>query len=57
MRLDQYYIPTRYPNALLGGVPSRFYDDREEAREAMELTRAVLELVEDLVGGGEASSP
>lgn len=30
-RLDQYYIPTRYPNSLPGGVPSRFYTDPEEA--------------------------
>ncbi|MFQ6099941.1 MAG: HEPN domain-containing protein [Anaerolineae bacterium] len=30
-RLDQYYILTRYPNGLPGGVPSRFYTDPEEA--------------------------
>jgi HEPN domain-containing protein len=47
VKLDQYYIPTRYPNVLPGGVPSRFYTDPEEAREAMELARAVLEMVED----------
>jgi len=29
-----------------GGVPSRFYTDPEEAREAMELAQAVLEMVE-----------
>jgi HEPN domain-containing protein len=45
-KLDQYYIPTRYPNGLPGGVPSRFYTDPDEAHEAMELSRAVLELVE-----------
>jgi len=45
-RLDQYYIPTRYPNGLPGGVPSRFYTDPGEAREAMELARMVLEAVE-----------
>ncbi len=50
-RLDQYYIPTRYPNGLPGGVPSRFYNDPEEAQEAMELARAVLEMVERKVGG------
>lgn len=54
-RLDQYYIPTRYPNGLPGGVPSRFYKDPEEAREAMELARAVLELAEEILGGGEPS--
>lgn len=46
-RLDQYYIPTRYPNGLPGGVPSRFYTDPQEAREAMRLARAVLEMVEE----------
>ncbi len=46
-RLDQYYIPTRYPNGLPGGVPSRFYTDPGEAREAMRLARAVLEMVEE----------
>lgn len=45
VRLDQYYIPTRSPNSLPGGVPSRFYNDPEEAREAMELASAVLEMV------------
>ncbi len=44
-RLDQYYIPTRYPNGLPGGIPSRFYDDPEEAAQAMKLASGVLELV------------
>ncbi len=45
-RLDEYYIPTRYPDALPGGVPSRFYDDPKEAEEAPGLARAVVELVQ-----------
>lgn len=45
-KLDQYYIPTRYPNGLPGGVPSRFYDDPKEAEEAMVLAKGVIELVE-----------
>jgi HEPN domain-containing protein len=44
-KLDQYYIPTRYPNGLPGGIPSRFYTDPEEAQEAMELTRKLLNTV------------
>jgi HEPN domain-containing protein len=44
-RLDQYYLPTRYPNSLPGGIPSRFYDDPDEAAEASRLAGAVLELV------------
>lgn len=44
-RLDQYYIPTRYPNGLPGGVPSRFYTDPEEAAAASRLARQVLDAV------------
>lgn len=50
-RLDQYYIPTRYPNGLPGGVPSRYYDDPKEAEEAMLLAKSVIELVEGKVEG------
>jgi HEPN domain-containing protein len=50
-RLDQYYIPTRYPNGLPGGIPSRFYNDPDEAREASELAQMVLERVERKIGG------
>ncbi|MCR4406302.1 MAG: HEPN domain-containing protein [Anaerolineae bacterium] len=49
--LDQYYIPTRYPNGLPGGVPSRFYTDPDEARRAMELSSMVLEMVAGKLGG------
>ncbi|MGQ9637036.1 MAG: HEPN domain-containing protein [Thermodesulfobacteriota bacterium] len=45
-KLDQYYIPTRYPNGLPGGVPSRFYDDPKEAEEAMVLAKGVIDLIE-----------
>lgn len=44
-RLDRYYIPTRYPSGLPGGVPSRHFDDPAEAEEAMRLARGVIELV------------
>lgn len=45
-KLDQYYISTRYPNGLPGGVPSRFYDDPKEAEDAMKLAKSVVELTE-----------
>lgn len=48
-KLDQYYIPTRYPNGLPGGVPSRFYTDPKEAEEAMELTWGLLEPINQKV--------
>ncbi|HEC38664.1 hypothetical protein LCGC14_0553380 [marine sediment metagenome] len=46
-KLDQYYIPTRYPNALPGGIPSRYYDDPEEAENAMKLAKKLIDLVEN----------
>jgi HEPN domain-containing protein len=45
-KLDQYYIPTRYPNGLPGGIPSRYFDDPKEAQEAMELAKSLIGLVE-----------
>ncbi|MEW5693551.1 MAG: HEPN domain-containing protein [Candidatus Hydrogenedentota bacterium] len=45
-KLDEYYIPTRYPNGLPGGVPSQFYNDPKEAEDAMNLARKVIELIE-----------
>jgi len=49
-KLDRYYIPTRYPNSLPGSVPSRYFDDPEEAKEAMHLAKKVIELVERKIG-------
>ena len=45
-RLDQYYLTTRYPDALPGSVPAEYYDDVEEAREMEGLAAGVLEMVE-----------
>jgi len=45
-KLDQYYIPTRYPNGLPGGVPSRYYDDPKEAENAMILAKSIIDLVD-----------
>lgn len=52
-KLDKYYAPTRYPNGLPGGVPSRYFDDPKEAEEAMELAKRIVELVEKKVMGTE----
>jgi len=49
-KLDKYYIPTRYPNGLPGGVPSRFFNDPKEAEEAMQLAKMVIELVGEKLG-------
>ena len=45
-KLDRYYIPTRYPNGLPGGVPSRFFDGPKEAKEPMQEVKSVIDLVE-----------
>ncbi|GAB4445577.1 MAG: HEPN domain-containing protein [Turneriella sp.] len=39
--LDQYYIPTRYPDAFAEGVPQSYYD-RQQAESALALAEAVL---------------
>lgn len=54
-RLDQYYIPTRYPNGLPGGVPHEVYS-RQQADEAIAGLQRVLEQVERSVPLEEATS-
>jgi HEPN domain-containing protein len=44
-RLDDYYIPTRYPNGLPGEIPSQYYDDPEEAEKALAWSEKILRLV------------
>ena len=48
-KLDRYYIMTRYPNGLPGGVPSRYFDDPEEAEEAMRIARSAIDLIESKI--------
>lgn len=43
-RLDDYYIPTRYPNGLPGEVPAKYYDDPDEAEEALSWAKRVVGL-------------
>ncbi|HXF71166.1 MAG TPA: HEPN domain-containing protein [Actinomycetota bacterium] len=47
--LDLYYIPTRYPNGLPGGLPAEAFD-REQADRAIERAEEVLDLVEAAFG-------
>jgi HEPN domain-containing protein len=44
--LDKYYIPTRYPNGLPGGIPSEAFD-QIDAERALELAQYVIGFVED----------
>ncbi len=43
-QLDSYYVPTRYPDALPGSIPSRVYD-RATAAEAVAAAREVVDAV------------
>lgn len=45
LRLDRFYIPTRYPNGLPGGIPAKAYDEAD-ARQAVDLAREILAFVE-----------
>jgi HEPN domain-containing protein len=49
-RLDQYYVPTRYPNGLPGGVPAEMFS-RAQATEAVALARQIVERSAALIGG------
>ncbi len=42
--LDKYYIPTRYPNGLPGGIPSDVYQ-KEDASQALFLASKIIEFV------------
>jgi HEPN domain-containing protein len=44
--LDDYYIPTRYPDALPGMLPEGL-PGRDEAEEALALARVVLERINE----------
>jgi HEPN domain-containing protein len=45
-RLDDYYIPTRYPNGIPGETPSEYFDDENEVNRALELSRKIVDLSE-----------
>lgn len=49
LRLDKYYIPTRYPDALPGAFPEGLPND-EDARQAITILKKVLEFVEGRLG-------
>lgn len=47
--LDKFYVPTRYPNGLPGGIPSAAYSE-EEARRAMGWAESIICAVGSRVG-------
>lgn len=42
--LDKYYIPTRYPNGLPGGIPAEAFEKRDADR-AIEIALEVITVV------------
>jgi len=42
--LDRFYIPTRYPNGLPGGIPADTYSEAD-ASEAIEKANAIIDAV------------
>jgi HEPN domain-containing protein len=42
--LDRYYVPTRYPNGLPGGIGADVYG-KEDADQALELAKTVVDFV------------
>lgn len=42
--LDQFYVPTRYPNSLPGGFPAEAFA-RADAERALTMARAVIATV------------
>jgi HEPN domain-containing protein len=48
-QLDQYYVPTRYPNGLPGGVPAEVFT-RRQAEEAVDMARRFLALARAALG-------
>ena len=49
--LDQFYIPTRYPNGLPGGTPAEHYT-AEQAGRAREDAAAIVGAARARLGGG-----
>ena len=49
-RLDEYYIPTRYPNGLPGTVIPHDYYGQKEALECVNLAESLLELINRTLG-------
>ena len=48
-QLDQYYVPTRYPNGLPGGVPAEMFT-RGQAEEAVSVARRFLAITRAAIG-------
>jgi len=48
--LDKYYIPTRYPNALPGGIPSEVFDEGD-AQKAISMADKIINFIKTKTEG------
>ena len=46
--LDRFYIPTRYPNGLPGGVPAYFYT-KKDSTEAINAAQKILDFISEKI--------
>ena len=46
--LDQYYVPTRYPDALPGGTPFEVFGETQ-AKDAAEVAGRILEVAKSII--------
>ena len=51
--LDKYYVPTRYPNAWVEGVPDEYYTRKDAVRFAERIIFWIEERWRSLKRGGE----
>lgn len=47
-KLDRFYIPTRYPNGLPGGIPAESFG-KEDAMDAIKIAEEIMITVEDVI--------
>lgn len=49
IEIDRYYMPTRYPDAMIGSLPEGL-PKKEQAESALEIASKVLKFVKDKLG-------
>ncbi len=48
--LDRYYIPTSYPDAVLGSLPEGGLPEKQDAEEAIQMSEKIFGFVKDKIG-------
>jgi len=49
--LDMFYIPTRYPNGLLGNLATFEFYEEEDAKKCIDYTESILMTVRKFING------